>query len=148
MKCVRTMCAAVAACALLACLTGCVTVAEFRKLERDVRDLEHGGGGVATGSASTGGTRLADLAVRLDGLERDMEAQRGRLEVVEHESQEALQEARAARAAASSLPAGALLGCFPPRLARPRSVHGWHGGCSGQRATTDACRAKVVPSAR
>lgn len=106
MKCVRTMCAAVAACALLACLTGCVTVAEFRKLERDVRDLEHGGGGVATGSASTGGTRLADLAVRLDGLERDMEAQRGRLEVVEHESQEALQEARAARAAASSPPAG------------------------------------------
>ncbi len=110
MKCVRTMRAAVAGGALLACLTGCVTVAEFRKLERDVRDLEHGGGGVSPESGRAGGTRLADLAARLDGLEREMEAQRGRLEVVEHKSQEALQEARAARrAAASSLPAGATI---------------------------------------
>ena len=70
MKCVHTMCAAVAACALLACSTGCVTVAEFRKLERDVRDLEHGGAGGATESGRSGGTRLADLAARLDGLER------------------------------------------------------------------------------
>lgn len=108
MKCVRMMRAAVAACALLACLSGCVTVAEFRKLERNVRDLEHGGGGVATNSGRGGGTRLADLAVRLDGLEREMEAQRGRLEVVEHQSLEALQEARAARRAAeSSLSTGA-----------------------------------------
>jgi len=92
-------------------LTGCVTVAEFRKLERDVRDLVTGGGGVSPESGRAGGTRLADLAARLDGLEREMEAQRGRLEVVEHKSQEALQEARAARRAASSssLPAGATI---------------------------------------
>jgi len=75
-------------------LTGCVTVAEFRKVQRDVIDLKRnqvqGGGGAPT-------ERLADLAVRLDALEQEGEQLRGRLEVAEHRASEALREARAAR---------------------------------------------------
>jgi tol-pal system protein YbgF len=112
MNCVRTIRAAVAAAAVVSLLTGCVTVAEFRKLERDVRDLERGGAPDAGGG---GGTRLADLAARLDSLEREVEAQRGRMEVVEHQTQQALEEARAARsAAASSAPAGVAPGPTGP----------------------------------
>ena len=79
-------------------LVGCVTVAEFRKLEREVRQLERGG-------AAAGGqerARLADLGVRLDRIDGEMERLNGRLEVAEHRVNEALQEARAARAEASA----------------------------------------------
>ena len=75
-------------------LTGCVTVADFRKVERDVVDLkrnaQRGGGGAPR-------ERLAELAARIDALEQETELLRGRLEVTEHRVGEALHEARAAR---------------------------------------------------
>jgi tol-pal system protein YbgF len=75
-------------------LTGCVTVADFRKVQRDVVDLKRN-------SAQSGGEapreRLAELAARIDALEQEAELLRGRLEVTEHRVGEALNEARAAR---------------------------------------------------
>jgi tol-pal system protein YbgF len=75
-------------------VTGCVTVADFRKVEREVIDLKRD-------AAQTGGAapreRVADLAVRLDALEQENETLRGRVEVAEHRSEQALREARAAR---------------------------------------------------
>lgn len=75
-------------------LTGCVTVADFRKVQREVVDLKrnaHRGGGGAPRE------RLAELAARIDALEQETELLHGRLEVTEHRVGEALREARAAR---------------------------------------------------
>jgi tol-pal system protein YbgF len=74
--------------------TGCVTVAEFRKVQRDVIDLKRS---QAPGGGAAPSERLAELAVRLDALEQEDELMRGRLEVAEHSASEALREARAAR---------------------------------------------------
>lgn len=75
-------------------VTGCVTVADFQKVRRDVVDLKRN-------AAKTGGgaprERLAELAARIDALEQETELLRGRLEVTEHRVGEALHEARAAR---------------------------------------------------
>ena len=75
-------------------VTGCVTVADFRKVQRDVVDLKRD-------AARSGGAapreRLAELAARVDALEQESELLRGRLEVTEHRVGEALREARAAR---------------------------------------------------
>jgi len=84
-----------AALLLLPWLAGCVTVAEFRKLEYEVNKMRR------SGSGAGGGARVADLAAEVDEL-RDAIAQlAGRLEVTEHQSQVALEEARAARLDAS-----------------------------------------------
>jgi tol-pal system protein YbgF len=77
--------------------TGCVTVAEFRKLEREVIDLERSRGG------GQGNQRLADLAAEIDTLDQSIARLEGRLEVAEHRADEALEEARSARAAAAAL---------------------------------------------
>jgi tol-pal system protein YbgF len=74
--------------------TGCVTVAEFRKVQRDVIDLKRA---QAAGGGAAPNARLAELAARLDTLEQQEEELRGRLEVADHRSEEALREARAAR---------------------------------------------------
>jgi tol-pal system protein YbgF len=78
-------------------LTGCVTVAEHRKLERDVIDLQRGSAGVGMG-----GERLADLAAQVESLEQQIARLEGRLEVAEHNVEAAMREARAARAEAAS----------------------------------------------
>lgn len=79
-------------------LGACATVAEHRKLERRIDDLEHGG----ASAEGDGRERLAELAVRLDAIEAEMQRISGRLEVAEHRSSEALEEARAARTAAGA----------------------------------------------
>jgi tol-pal system protein YbgF len=77
--------------------TGCVTVAEYRKLERDVIDLKRSGG--AGGMA---GERLAELSAQVESLEQQIARLEGRLEVAEHNVEAAMREARAARAEAAS----------------------------------------------
>jgi tol-pal system protein YbgF len=77
--------------------TGCVTVAEYRKLERKVIDLER-----AQGSTGGKNARLADLAAEVDAQSQSIARLEGRVEVAEHRADEALEEARSARAAAAS----------------------------------------------
>ncbi len=80
-------------------LVGCVTVADHRKLQREVIDLKREG-------ARRGGPapreRLAELSARLDALEQELEGLAGRLEGAEHRSGQAVQEARAARQTAAA----------------------------------------------
>lgn len=73
--------------------TGCVSVAEFRKVQRQVIDLQR------QNSANTSPTRVADLSAELDALRSEIEQLEGRLEVSEHRTDEALAEAQKARAA-------------------------------------------------
>jgi tol-pal system protein YbgF len=88
-----------AALLLLPWLVGCVTVAEFRKLEYEVNKLRRSGGGVSDG------TQVADLAAEIDELRDSVAQLEGRLEVSEHQSEAALREARAARLDAAGPPA-------------------------------------------
>jgi tol-pal system protein YbgF len=80
-------------------LVGCVTVADHRKLQREVINLKHEG-------ANRGGPapreRMADLAARIDVLEQEIEMLNGRLEVTEHRSDQAVREARQARQTAAT----------------------------------------------
>ena len=92
-----------AALLLLPWLTGCVTVAEFRKLEYEVNKMRRSGG------AANGGVRVADLAAEIDALRDSVAQLEGRLEVSEHQSRLALEEARAARLDASGPGAPAAL---------------------------------------
>lgn len=94
----RRVGACVAAFAALPLLAGCVTVAEFRKLEREVNQMRAGGGQ----GSSDEGTRVAELSARLDSIEIELQRMSGRLEVAEHQADEAVREARAAREAAAS----------------------------------------------
>ena len=74
-------------------LSGCVTVAEFRKVERDVLRLKQQPA-LAEGGARE---RLAELGVQLDGLEAQVADLDGRFDVLEHQVARALEEAKAAR---------------------------------------------------
>ena len=74
-------------------LGGCVSISEYRKLERDVRALQQRGGS----SGSTGREQYADLATRIDSVQSDLQRLEGRVEVAEHDAQQALTEARKAR---------------------------------------------------
>ncbi|MDJ0849795.1 MAG: tol-pal system protein YbgF [Myxococcota bacterium] len=86
-------------------LAGCATVAEHRKLERRIYELEQGG---AASPASPDRERLAEIAARLDGMEAELQRLAGRVEVAEHQAAKAMEQARAARsAAAASTPAPA-----------------------------------------
>src|SRR5215469_16206446 len=71
-------------------LGGCVSISEYRKLERDVRTLQAKQGG------SGGRDQVADLGARMDSLQADLQRLEGRLEVVEHNTEDALTEARQA----------------------------------------------------
>jgi tol-pal system protein YbgF len=94
--------------------TGCVTVAEFRKLERDVIDLKRGGGGEAGGDE-----RIADLSAQVVSLEQQLARLEGRLEVAEHNVEAAMQEARAARSDAAAAASRAESGGADAKPASP-----------------------------
>jgi len=83
---------ACAALALAALLGGCASVADQRALEREVRALQQGGGGGSGSSA-----RVADMAARIDSLEAEVRRLQGQLEVAEHNTSRALEEAEKAR---------------------------------------------------
>jgi tol-pal system protein YbgF len=89
---------------MLAIASGCVTVPEFRELQRDVARLKGGGSAPDGTMAGTGGGRLADLAAEVDSLHAEIAALRGEIEEARHLADQALAEARAARAGS---PAGA-----------------------------------------
>jgi tol-pal system protein YbgF len=94
MRSTRTIAAGCLA-AALPVLTGCVGLAEFRKLQYEVRQMKAGGGG------SGGPARLADVSSELEAMREQIAQLEGRLEVNEHQAQEALEEAKKARLAAA-----------------------------------------------
>jgi tol-pal system protein YbgF len=71
-----------------ALLGGCVTTAEFRKLEYEVNQMKSGRGGPQG---------VADVRSEVDGLREEVGTVQGRLEVVENRSKRALEEAQTAR---------------------------------------------------
>ena len=77
-------------------LWGCVTVAEFRKLEHEVAVLQG-----ARGPGGKDTQQVADLSLELEELRQTVAELRGRIDVAQHQAEEALNEARSARKAAS-----------------------------------------------
>jgi tol-pal system protein YbgF len=72
--------------------SGCVTVADFRKLERRVIDMER-----AKPRDSGAREELADTSAEIDVLRREMQQLSGRLEVAEKRSEDAIGEVRRLR---------------------------------------------------
>lgn len=102
-----------------AAFSGCVTVAEHRKLEREVLTLKRGGSG----------ERVADLGAQLAEIERRLGEIEGRLEDTSNDARLALDEARKARAeGAQPAPGGTgyepapLAGAVPPDAAQAPAV--------------------------
>ncbi len=85
--------------ALTPMLLACATVAEHRKLERRIYELEQGGAAVPSSSERE---RVAEIAARLDGMEAELKRLSGRIEVAEHQAAKAMEQARAARSAAAA----------------------------------------------
>ncbi len=88
---------AVIALSTIPLVAGCVTVAEFRKLERRVYGMERGGS-VGVGDESA---RVADLGQQVEELRDELHRLQGRIEETEHQARNAAEEARAARADAA-----------------------------------------------
>jgi tol-pal system protein YbgF len=100
--------ASVAALAGFLLPSGCVTVAEHRKLEKRVVGIERGGASVGDDQG-----RVADIGQQLEELREEVRRLEGRLDVAEHEAKRAIEEARAARADA------ARSGVAPPATGAP-----------------------------
>ncbi len=81
--------------------TGCVSVAEHRKLERDVLQMKRGAG-------SGSGEHVADLRAQIEGLERRLAKVEGRTDEAQHDAARALEEAKLARQESSGTPASQL----------------------------------------
>ena len=80
--------------------TGCVSVAEFRKLEKEVRVLQREGGSAVDDPGAR--ARLAELASENARLEAEIQRLEGRIDVVEHRADEALARAEAAGESAAA----------------------------------------------
>jgi tol-pal system protein YbgF len=83
-------------------LSGCVGLAEFRKLQYEVRQMKAG-----TGTSG----RIADVSAELEALREQIAQLEGRVEENEHQAQKALEEAKAARMAAAQ---GGVSAAAPP----------------------------------
>lgn len=103
---------------LVGSVSGCVTPAEYRKLERQVIDLKRARGGTAAT-----GTDLADLGADIQKLRREVAQLRGRVEVAEKNAEDALAQSRKARREAAG-------GAGP--VAAPRAVPPSSGGEEAQ----------------
>jgi tol-pal system protein YbgF len=79
--------------------SGCVSVAEFRKLERDVYTMKRGGG--------AGGERVADLRAELEAIDARLAKLEGRVDETQHTARRALEEAQRSGGAAPGAPEAA-----------------------------------------
>ncbi len=92
----------VAALALaLAFVSACVTVPEFRALEREVYKLKHGSGGDVPS-----GARLAELGEAVSELREEVARLRGAVEEAQHAAERAAEEARLSREQGAPVPRG------------------------------------------
>ncbi len=97
----------VTAALLMPLLAGCVSTAEFRRLERDVQTIQKK-------DTKSGREQVASVSTQIDDLSDQIKKLQGRIEVVENQTQKALQEARAARKEAGARPSGMPAGEAPP----------------------------------
>jgi len=86
----------VAALSLIALGTGCVTVAEHRKLERAVIDLQRSGG------SQQDREQLADLGAEVEAVSARLRELNGQVEKLQRTADDALREARKARREAAA----------------------------------------------
>src|SRR5262245_17168543 len=100
--------------ALIAAL-GCATPAEMRKLQNRVSALEHGGGG----KTGTGRDRVAELGTEVEELRRSVDGLNGRLDEVDRQVKQALEEARTARKEANGTGGGTPSAAAPDASAAP-----------------------------
>lgn len=84
--------APIAATLLVVFASGCVTVAEHRKLEKRVRLMDRGGSGGPDARSA-----LADTNAEIDRLRAELNVLRGRIEVAEKTAVDAAADARRAR---------------------------------------------------
>jgi tol-pal system protein YbgF len=90
-------CRTLTLCALLFSFSGCVTMADYRKLEGEVWALQKqvdSGGGV---SSTPSGLALAELTMQVEEMSGELAVLQGRLEVAEHRVEQAMAEAESAR---------------------------------------------------
>lgn len=100
----RVAALALALASVSAMSTACVTVPEFRALEREVDQLKR-----ASGGEKPAGARLADLGEEVAALREEIAELRGAVEEAQHAADRAMEEARVARehpALAAPSPAG------------------------------------------
>lgn len=114
-------------------LSACVTVAEHRKLEEEVLRLKKTG---AVGSDSR--ATVADLHAQIEALREEIASVQGRLEVAEHRSEEALEEARAARKAAHGGAATAAPEPPPEGAVAPEELRAYRDAYAAWRADDNA----------
>jgi tol-pal system protein YbgF len=81
----------------------CVSVSEYRELEREVNELKRA-------NANQSRERVADLGVQIDALNQRLTTLEGRMEATEHEAGRAMAEAQRARRDASRGFAGPVSG--------------------------------------
>jgi tol-pal system protein YbgF len=88
---------------LVPLLAGCVSTAEFRRLERDVQTMQKK-------DTKSGREQVASVSTQIDDLSDQIKKLQGRVEVVENQTQKAMQEARAARKEAGARASGPAMG--------------------------------------
>jgi tol-pal system protein YbgF len=125
--------ALLAALGCMPALAGCVTLAEFDKLEHEVAVLKQG-----RGPAGRQNQTMADLTVEIEELRAQLASLEGRVDEAEHRAENALSEARAARQEASG---GGPLGAAPAPGTVPGSAPGPDAG-----GRTPQAPASVDPS--
>jgi len=100
---IRRLALALALAGLGVTASGCVTVAEHRKLEARLMDLERG-----AGRGADPREQVADVSAEIEVLRSQLRTLQGRLEVAEKTAANALAESSKARRAAARLSAGEL----------------------------------------
>jgi tol-pal system protein YbgF len=100
--------AGLAALAFVPGLAGCVTIAEFDKLQHEVAMLKQ-----SRGPGGKQSQTMADLSVEIEELRAQVASLEGRIDEAQHQAQGALEEARAARRDAAGGPGGAVPGPAP-----------------------------------
>lgn len=93
---------AAAAIALAAILTGCVTVAEFRVLQREVEELKRG----PAQAGARPDARLAELGAQVSELREEVAELRGEVEEARHQAEQARADAARNAAAAGATGSG------------------------------------------
>jgi tol-pal system protein YbgF len=112
---------------------GCVTVAEHRKLERRVMDMQR------SQSGDQNRVQLADLVAEVDALRAEIRELNGKLEESQQLAERSLEEARKARREA----AAAAVGAPRPEAAPNGAAEGAASGAGGTSAAVAGAAADV-----